>query len=208
MENSQTRYEKYGIPLEERRVHKGLLKELFHMSKKVNKSTTLYANVGDNKELAFVFIPTSKGYNRLKKNENKHKWFGHLLTALGEDGNKQDTVGDLFIHVGRKEEYKEAIVEAIKMNGDRVIPQLDPVATYAIQSACNMNAAQFKTLQRCAFSEFGFQFCSLRRIESNKRLAWNMWNQLTVSTNMEAKRFSDVQKYSRNRLLVSDYTTT
>jgi hypothetical protein len=70
-------------------------------------------------------------------------------------------VCDLFIHVGRKEEYKEAIVEAIKMNGDRVIRQLDPVATFAIQSACNMNAAQFKTLRRCAFSEFGFQLFSL-----------------------------------------------
>jgi hypothetical protein len=58
---------KYGIPLEERRVHKGLLKELFHMGKKVDKSTTLYADVGDNKESAFVFIPTSKGYKRLKK---------------------------------------------------------------------------------------------------------------------------------------------
>jgi hypothetical protein len=151
---------KYGIPLEERRVHKGLLKELFHMSKKVDKSTTLYADVGDNKESAFVFIPMSKGYNRLKKNENKHKWFGHLLTALGGDGNEQDTIRDLFVHVGRKEEYKEALIEAIKMNGDRVIPQLDPVATFAIQSACNMNAAQFKTLRRCAFSEFGFQLFS------------------------------------------------
>jgi hypothetical protein len=151
---------KYGIPLEERRVHKGLLKELFHMGKKVDKSTTLYADVGDNKESAFVFIPTSKGYKRLKKNENKHKWFSHLLTALGGDGNEQDTVRDLFVHVGRKEEYKEAFIEAIKMNGDRVIPQLDPVATFAIQSACNMNAAQFKTLRRCAFSEFGFQLFS------------------------------------------------
>jgi hypothetical protein len=47
---------KYGIPLEERRVHKGLLKELFHMGKKVDKSTTLYADVGDNKESAFVYI--------------------------------------------------------------------------------------------------------------------------------------------------------
>jgi hypothetical protein len=73
-------------------------------------------------ELAFVFIPTSKGYHRLKKNENKHKWFG-----------EQDTVCDLFVHVGRKEEYKEAFIEAVKMNGDRVIPQLDPVTTFAIQ---------------------------------------------------------------------------
>jgi hypothetical protein len=31
--------------------------------------------------LAFVFIPMSKGYNWLEINKNKHKWFGHLLTA-------------------------------------------------------------------------------------------------------------------------------
>ena len=85
-ENVFPMMKKYGIPLEERRVHKGLLKELLNMSKKVDKSTTLYADVGDNKESAFVFIPTSKGYKRLKKNENKHKWFSHLLTALGGDG--------------------------------------------------------------------------------------------------------------------------
>jgi hypothetical protein len=30
--------------------------------------------------------------------------------------------------MGCKEEYKEAFIEAIKMNGDRVIPQLDLVA--------------------------------------------------------------------------------
>jgi hypothetical protein len=66
--------------------------------------------------------------------------------ALGGDGNEQDTVRNLFVHVGCKEEYKEAFVEAIKMNGDRVVPQLDPVATFAIQLACNMNATQFKTL--------------------------------------------------------------
>jgi hypothetical protein len=62
---------KYGIPLEEQWIHKGLLKELFQMSKKVDNTTMLYADVGDNKESAFVFIPASKGYNRLKKNENK-----------------------------------------------------------------------------------------------------------------------------------------
>jgi hypothetical protein len=73
---------KYGIPLEERRVHKGLLKELFHMSKKVDKSTIIYTDVGDNKESAFVFIPMSKGYNQLTIDKNKHKRIGHLLTAL------------------------------------------------------------------------------------------------------------------------------
>jgi hypothetical protein len=86
--------------------------------------------------------------------------------ALGGDGNEQDTVRSLFVHVGCKEKYKEAFIEAIKMNGDWVVLQLDPVATFVIQSACNMNAAQFKTLQRCAFSEFGFQlFSSPHRIK-------------------------------------------
>jgi hypothetical protein len=79
---------------------------------------------------------------------------------LGGDGNKQDTIRDLFVHVGQKEEYKEALLEAIRMNGNRVIPQLDPVATFAIQLACNMNAAQIKTLRRCVFSEFRFQLLS------------------------------------------------
>jgi hypothetical protein len=65
--------------------------------------------------------------------------------ALGGDGNEQDTVRNLFVHVGHKEKYKEAFIEAIEMNGDWVVLQRFLVATFVIQSACNMNAAQFKT---------------------------------------------------------------
>jgi hypothetical protein len=42
--------EPYRIPLEERRVHKGLLRELFQLNKKVMNSTTMYTDIGDGKK--------------------------------------------------------------------------------------------------------------------------------------------------------------
>ncbi len=41
---------RYGVPLEERRVHKGLLRELFQLNKKVTNYTTMYTDLGDGKE--------------------------------------------------------------------------------------------------------------------------------------------------------------
>jgi hypothetical protein len=58
------------------------------------------------------------------------------ITALGRPGNEKETVGDLLIHIARIEENKDSIVEAIKLNGVRILPHLDPIATFAIHSAC------------------------------------------------------------------------
>lgn len=56
---------RYGVPLEERRVHKGLLRELFQQNKKVMNSTTMYTDLGDGIESALIFIPLSHGYKAL-----------------------------------------------------------------------------------------------------------------------------------------------
>jgi hypothetical protein len=146
---------RYGVPLEETRVHKGLLRELFQLNKKVTKSTTMYTDLGDGKESALIFVPLSHGYKALRRNELEHKWFRNTITALGGPGNENDTVRDFFIHIARIEEYKDSIVEAMKINGVRILPHLDPIATFSIQSACNMNEAQFQMLRRCCRAEFG-----------------------------------------------------
>jgi hypothetical protein len=146
---------RYGVPLEERRVHKGLLRELFQLNKKVTNSTTMYTDLGDGKQSALIFIPLSHGYKALRRNELNHKWFRKTITALGGPGNENETVRDLFLHIARIEEFKDSIVEAIKLNGVRILPHVDPIATFAIQSACNMNEAQFQMLRRCCRAEFG-----------------------------------------------------
>jgi hypothetical protein len=74
---------------------------------------------------------------------------------LSGPGNENETVRDLFVQIARIEEYKDSIVEAIKLIGVRILPHLDPIATFAIQSACNMNEAPFQMLWRCCRAEFG-----------------------------------------------------
>jgi hypothetical protein len=58
--NKYPTLKQYGISLEDRRVHQSLLSELYHLTKKHGKTTTLYCNVGDNKLSSFVFILFSK----------------------------------------------------------------------------------------------------------------------------------------------------
>jgi hypothetical protein len=80
------------VSLEDRRVHQSLLSELYHVNKKHDNTTTLYCKVGNNKLSSFVFILSSNDFGRLRVNENHSKWFGHVLTALGELGNKSTTL--------------------------------------------------------------------------------------------------------------------
>jgi hypothetical protein len=125
------------------------------LTKKHENTTTLYCNVGDNKLSSFVFIPSSKDFGRLKINENNLKWFEHVLTALGGSGNENETLVDLLTHIGRKDDYGDAWKEAVKLNGHSLVPRLDTVASFAVQSACNINQTQMKQLRCCLHAEIG-----------------------------------------------------
>jgi hypothetical protein len=46
-------------------------------------------------------------------------------------------------------------VEAVKQSGIRTFPTFDPIATFAMQSAANLNEAQLITLRRCCKAECG-----------------------------------------------------
>jgi hypothetical protein len=144
-----------GVSLEDRRVHQSLLSELYHLSRKHDDTKTLYCDVGDNKLSSFVFIPSSKDLGRLRANENKSKWFGHVLTALGGLGNENATLVDLLTHIGRKVDYGDAWKEAVQLNGHSLVPRLDATTTFAVQSTCNINQTQMKQLRRCLRSETG-----------------------------------------------------
>jgi hypothetical protein len=63
----------------------------------------------------------------LKINKNKTKWFTTLMGALGGLGNEASIARDLFIHVSRMEEYKEAIEEGVRHSGIQTVPSFDAV---------------------------------------------------------------------------------
>jgi hypothetical protein len=133
------------------------------LTKKNDKTTTLYCNVGNNKLSSFVFIPSSKDFRRLKVNDNLTKWFAHVLTALGGLGTEKETLVDLLTHIGRKEEYGDAWKEAVRLNGHSLVPRLGVTATFAVQLACNMNQMQMKSLRCCLCAETGSSIFSTAR---------------------------------------------
>jgi hypothetical protein len=51
-----------------------------------------------------------------KRNKKKTKWFTTLIGTLGGLGNEASTARDLFIHVSRMEEYKEAFDEGVRLS--------------------------------------------------------------------------------------------
>jgi hypothetical protein len=51
------------------------------------------------------------------------------------------------------EEYKEAIEEGVQHSGIQTFPSFDAVATFAMQSAANMNELQLRTLRWCCKAE-------------------------------------------------------
>jgi hypothetical protein len=153
--NKYPTMKRLGVSLEDRRVHQSLLSELYHLNKKHDKTKTLYCDVGNNKPSSFVFIPSSKDFGRLKENENKSEWFGHVLTALGGSGKENATLVDLLTHIGRKDDYGDAWKEAVELNGHSLVPRLDATASFAVQSACNINQTQMKQLRHCLCAEIG-----------------------------------------------------
>ena len=96
---------------------------------------------------SFVSIPFSKDFCRLKVNKNLTKWFLNVLTALGGLGSESKTLADLLTHIGQNEEYGDTWKDAVRLNDHSLVPRLDAMATFAVQSACNMNQTQMKCLR-------------------------------------------------------------
>jgi hypothetical protein len=71
-----------------------------------------------------------------------------VLTALGGLGTEKETLVDLLTHIGCKEEYGDAWKEAVRLNGHSLVSRLGATARFAVQSECNMNQMQTKSL-RC-----------------------------------------------------------
>lgn len=137
----------YHIPIQEARVHQSLLKELYQLNRKYFESRSMAINLGNNKQSTFVLVPRSNGYSRLQLNESRYKWFEVLMSALGGQGNEADTARDLFVHVSWIEKFRESIFEAVAQSGIRTFPQFDPIATFAMQSAANLNETQLTILR-------------------------------------------------------------
>jgi hypothetical protein len=142
----------YGVSLEDRRVHENLLRDLFFLNKKHDKSNTLYCKIRNDFTSSFFHVPSSKGFVRMKDYARKMKWLPDVLTALGGPGNEHESLLDLLTYIGQNNKYKATWEAAARMNR-LVLPTLDGFATKAVQSMCNMNKSQMKQLRSCLKAE-------------------------------------------------------
>jgi hypothetical protein len=104
----------YGVSLDNRRVHKNLLRDLYVVNKKHGSSNTLYCKIRRNMTLSFVHVPSSKGFVHLKKNVRKTKWVPDMLTALGWPGNEQESLFNLLVYIGQNDDFKAMWEEAVR----------------------------------------------------------------------------------------------
>jgi hypothetical protein len=88
---------KYGIPLDDNRIHGSILKDLYWLNKTRHGTMALQCNLGDNKLSSFVFIPSSEDYSFMKKT----KWLSSVLSELGGPGRENESLLNLLIHIGR-----------------------------------------------------------------------------------------------------------
>jgi hypothetical protein len=154
----------HGVSLEDRRVHENLLRDLHAVNENHASSNTLHCMLRDNFTSAFVRVPSSKGFVRMKKNANETKWLHDVLTALGGPDNFYESLLDLLTYVAQNEECKATWEEAARANG-LIVPVLDAVSTKAVQSLCDMNKSQMKQLRSCLKTELGLSmFCTECRI--------------------------------------------
>jgi hypothetical protein len=115
---------KYGIPLDNTRIHASILKDLYWLNKTRHGTMSLQCNLGNNKLSSFVFIPSSKDYRYMKKT----KWLSSVLAALGGPGCENESLLNLLIHIGRTESYQDVWEEAVKVTG-LLLPKFDGLTT-------------------------------------------------------------------------------
>jgi hypothetical protein len=95
---------KYGIPLDDTRVHQSILKDLCWLNKKNTvPATTLQCDLGDNKLPSFVFIPSFKDYLYMKK----MNWLPSVLSVLGGHRNENESLLNLLTYIDRTESYRD-----------------------------------------------------------------------------------------------------
>jgi hypothetical protein len=96
----------HGVSLEDRRVHENLLRDLCTVNENCANSNAPRCMLRDNFTSAFVRVPSSKGFVRMKKNANETKWLHDVLTALGGPDNFHESLLDLLTCVAQNEEHK------------------------------------------------------------------------------------------------------
>ena len=105
-------------------------------------------------EFNLVQVPKAVGLNKIKRTNRESKWVSNLLYAMGGEEREEEVLADLLTFFARDVNYCQIWNDVVEQNGSS-IPKIDEPTTKAIQSMCNMNITQMRTLRSCLYSELG-----------------------------------------------------
>ena len=85
------------------------------------------------------------------------------MKVIGGNGENAEARTIQFVCHILTQKHKEAFIEAVKQTGTQLVKPLDPIATFALQSVCNMPASKMKLLKRFLEAELGARVFSTPR---------------------------------------------
>ena len=155
----------YGIPIDDQRVHQSLLRDLYFVHKRSSVgqgSSILSTPLPSGEQRALILIPQAKTYKNLIRSEKDGHWFSDLMRIIGGGGTGE--VSEMraiqFVCHFLSRNHQEEFIEAVKLTGTQLIEPLDPIATFALQSVCNIPGSKMKLLKRFLESEVGLKIFS------------------------------------------------
>ena len=169
---NQSKYPKlrqYGIPLDNKQVHQALLRDLYYVGRKSSNSlsststTIIPMELKTGEERSLVLIPRATSFKNMVRNEKEAGWFSDLMKVIGGNGENAEARTIQFVCHILTQKHKEAFIEAVKQTGTQLVEPLDPIATFALQSVCNMPASKMKLLKRFLEAELGARVFSTPR---------------------------------------------
>ena len=140
--------QRFGIPIDDARVHENIFEELFQISQICLQTSTMYLTLEDNKRRGFIMVPKPLSLYRMRRNEKRFVWMDNILDALDEKTSRVESATNLLMHIGSLEKYRDVFSEVGEELGLTMIPRLDESTSFAIQRLSNMNYKWMRELLR------------------------------------------------------------
>ena len=152
---------RYRILLEDRRLHRSLLRYLINLNQKQKtgqqKNMMSYSRVSK-EHFNLVKNPRAGSSGQIQRKGKYSKCVSNFLYSLCGGHHKNDPrrpLLEFLLYFALSETYQETWQDAIAINGGTPIPKIDKVTKNSIQSMCNINGNQMKILRSCLWTELG-----------------------------------------------------
>ena len=98
--------QRFGITIDDARVHENIFRELFQISQICLQTSTMYLNLEENNRWGFIMVPKSSTLYRIRRNDKIFDWLENILNALDEKTSRVELAANLLMHIGSLEQYR------------------------------------------------------------------------------------------------------